>query len=220
MVNNLLQTEVNLINKELEIVKNIFLETVNLIPSFDITDSKVLPYGLKPHTRSISWVAEQVIAQQAKLNAGKLGITDVDIDFPDADLIDCVIVKGENRYPVNIKIFQIPSSNSINDIASLTRLYEFYNESISNRISYVCFGFEFNNVSVKLSTDVDNLIVFSPQFADKFYFNLGNNKVQFKYKHTLAIRNRSEFLQILKPEYDALIKLQNERKEARRNAKR
>ncbi|MCY7376565.1 MAG: hypothetical protein LH472_11425 [Pyrinomonadaceae bacterium] len=219
MNNDILETEINLINSELEIVKNVFLETVNLIPLFDIADSKVLPYGLKPHTRSISWIAEQVIAQQAKLNAGKLGITDVDIDFPDADVIDCVIVKGANRYPVNIKIFQIPSSNSINDIASLTRLYEFYNEGISNRISYVCFGFEFDNVSVKLSTDVNNLIVFSPQLADKFYINLGNNKIQFKYKHPTTERTRNEFLEILKPEYDALIKLQNERKEARKNAK-
>ena len=215
-----IKSEVDVINDELLLIRNIFQATIKLIPTFDITDSKLLPYGLKPHTRSISWIVEQVIAQQAKANANALGISDVIIDFGDTDVIDCVVVKGENRYPVNIKIFQIPSSNSINDIASLTKLYEFYNERITNRISYVCFGFEFDNVSVELNVDADNLIIFSPQFADRFYFNLGNNKIQFKYKHILTTRTRNEFLQILKPEYDALIELQNRRREARGNARR
>lgn len=214
-----LQFETDTINSELAIVKEVFLQTVSIIPTFNIADSELLPYGLNPHTRSISWIAEQVIAQQAKANAEKLGISDVEIDFGDTDVIDCVIVKGENRYPVNIKIFQIPSTNNRNDIASLTRLYEFYNENSENRISYICFGFEFNDFSVKFSSDNDNLIVFSPQFADDFYFNVGNNKIQFRYNHNPVPRTRDDFLEILKPEYDALIRLQTERREARRNAR-
>jgi hypothetical protein len=78
-----LEAEVNLINTEMAVVKNIFLKTVNLIPSFNITDETVLPYGLKPHSRSISWIVEQVITQQAKFHAKKLGITDVDFSMPD-----------------------------------------------------------------------------------------------------------------------------------------
>ncbi len=39
-----------------------------ILPVFKITDEKILPYGLKSHTRSISWLAEQVITQQTKYN--------------------------------------------------------------------------------------------------------------------------------------------------------
>lgn len=28
---------------------------------FNITDEDILPYGLKPHTQSVSWLVEQVI---------------------------------------------------------------------------------------------------------------------------------------------------------------
>lgn len=215
-----LKSEINLINSEMEVVKEIFLATLNLLPSFNITDSTILPYGLRAHTRSISWIAEQAIAQQAKLNAEKLGISDVKLDFGDTDIVDCIIINGENHYPINIKIFQTPLKKTKNDIASLTKLYEFYNQNPSNRIIYACFGFRFDGLSVKFSNDKDNLIVFSPQFANEFYNNSGNNKIQFKYKHNPVERTRDEFLKILKPEYDALIGLRKKRKEAKKNAKR
>ncbi|CAN5678820.1 hypothetical protein BH24ACI2_BH24ACI2_01450 [soil metagenome] len=77
-----LKTEVNLIENEMAIVKDIFLATVNFIPSFNITDEKILPCGLRAHTRSISWIVEQVITQQAKFHALQLGITDVEFDMP------------------------------------------------------------------------------------------------------------------------------------------
>ena len=64
--------EIELINQELQCVQDVFLDLLNILPSFNITDEKVLPYGLKPHTRSISWIVEQVIVQQMKYNIGKL----------------------------------------------------------------------------------------------------------------------------------------------------
>lgn len=213
------KSEISIIESELKTVKEIFLATLKLIPKFDITDTKVLPFGLKEHTRSVSWIAEQVIAQQAKLNAKKLDISDVELDFSPTGVIDCIIIKDKFRYAVNIKIFQLPFANKKNDISSLTKLYDFYKQNSYNRIIYVCFGFKFEKLSVKFSTENEDLIVFSPQLAEEFYFNLGNNKIQFKYKHTPVARTRDEFLQILKPENDALIQQQNERKEKRKNAK-
>ena len=59
--------ETELIVGEMATVNAIFLSTVDILPSFDITDPKVLPYGLKAHTRSISWIVEQVITQQNKV---------------------------------------------------------------------------------------------------------------------------------------------------------
>ncbi len=69
-----MREEILLINEELQSIKNIFLDLLNILPSFNITDEKILPYGLKPHTRSISWIVEQVIVQQMKYHAKELNI--------------------------------------------------------------------------------------------------------------------------------------------------
>ncbi len=79
-------SETQIIKAELEDVKSVFLETVKILPSFNITDKKVLPYGLKPHTRSVSWIVEQAITQQAKYHAKPLGLDDIDINMPDTCL--------------------------------------------------------------------------------------------------------------------------------------
>ena len=37
---------------------------LHILPNFDITDKKILPYGLKPHTRSVSWlVGKEILCQ-------------------------------------------------------------------------------------------------------------------------------------------------------------
>lgn len=64
-----MKNEVELIKNELNNVKSLFGKVVRIIPSFHLTDPKILPYGLKPHTRSVSWIVEQVITQQTKYHA-------------------------------------------------------------------------------------------------------------------------------------------------------
>ena len=59
-------------------MQDLFLRVMQIIPSFDVADPKILPYGLKPHTRSVSWIAEQVIALQAKDKSEKPGIQNKD----------------------------------------------------------------------------------------------------------------------------------------------
>ena len=90
-------SEIQTIKAEIEVVKTLFLKVTEIIPSFNITDPSILPYGLKPHTRSISWIAEQVITQQAKFHKNKLKIQDVDIDMPDTCLHDCIVIKNNKE---------------------------------------------------------------------------------------------------------------------------
>jgi len=86
-------------------MEDFFLRVVQIIPEFDLTNPEILPYGLKPHTRSVSWIVEQVITQQAKYNRRLLGVQDVDIDMPDTCLHDCVVTDNENnKYYINVKI--------------------------------------------------------------------------------------------------------------------
>lgn len=61
-----MKNEVELIKTESNNVKTLFQKVAQIIPSFHLTDPKILPYGLKPHTRSASWIVEQVIKQQIR----------------------------------------------------------------------------------------------------------------------------------------------------------
>ena len=99
-------------------VKEVFTKLLGILPGFDITDKKILPYGLKPHTRSVSWLVEQVITQQTKFNAATLGLADVKIDMPDTCLHDCEVTAGKNVYYVDVKIHNMAIKESKNDIAA------------------------------------------------------------------------------------------------------
>ncbi len=46
--------DIAVIQSELAFVKRIFEQVVAQIPAFDILSPQLLPYKLKPHTRSIS----------------------------------------------------------------------------------------------------------------------------------------------------------------------
>lgn len=61
---------------DIEYIQSFYKRLISILPSFDITSSDILPYGLKPHTRSISWPVEQVITQQSKFHASDLEVND------------------------------------------------------------------------------------------------------------------------------------------------
>lgn len=184
-------SEIALINDEMEVVKNILLSVVDLIPSFDITDPKILPYGLKAHTRSISWIVEQVITQQAKYNAKKLGISEVDINMPDTCLHDCIIYKNGKQFFINVKIHNADGKNNKNDISAVEKLYMQYRENCDYRLIYACFGIRFQKLTIHFVRKYVH--VFSPQFLP-IYVNPRNDKIQAFYHHDPEYRTRKEFL--------------------------
>ena len=176
-----LKDEVKLIEREMEAVQSILQRTLAIVPSFDITDPKILPYGLKAHTRSISWIVEQVITQQTKYNAKQLGLQDVDISMPDTSLHDCVIVKDGDRYFVNVKIHQVDGRMNKNDISAVEKLYMQYNANANYRLIYACVGIRFKNVTITFPKR--RVHVFSPQFLP-IYINPRNDKIQAYYSDT------------------------------------
>lgn len=64
---------------DIDYIKGIYQKLLMLLPSFNITDKKILPYGLRPHTRSVSWLVEQVITQQTKYKARQLNLGGVNM---------------------------------------------------------------------------------------------------------------------------------------------
>lgn len=197
-----MQQEVALITSEMATVKDVLLKVVGIIPSFDITDPKVLPYGLKAHTRSICWIVEQVITQQTKFNAKKLGLTGVDIDMPDTCLHDCVIHKDRKHYFVNVKIHNADGKDNKNDISAVEKLYMQYNANPDYRLIYACFGVRFSNLTISFVKEY--LHVFCPQFLP-VYVNPRNDKIQAYYHHEPEHRSRAKFLRLLREKSRSIV---------------
>lgn len=189
-------TGIKTIRKELEDMHDLFLNVVQIIPCFNITDPKILPYGLKPHTRSVSWIVEQVIVQQAKHQRKQLGIQDVDFNLPDTSLHDCIVMKDDKkRYFVNIKITSAGRKQNKNDIAAVEKLYMQYSANPHYRLIYAVFSFQFDNTTIIF--DKDKVHTFSPQFLP-IYVNPRNDKLQALYYSDREERTRGKFLELLK----------------------
>ena len=197
-----LKEEVELIESEMLLVKNIFLQTVDLLPSFNITDPKVLPYGLKAHTRSVSWIVEQVITQQTKFHAQELALRDVNIDLPDTSLQDCIIYKDSHKLFVNVKIHNADGRDNKNDISAVEKLYMQYNANPNYRLIYATFGVKFQNITINFVKDYVH--VFSPQFLP-IYVNPRNDKIQAFYHHKPVHRTREDFLQQLRDNSKSIV---------------
>ena len=196
--------EIDVINTELATMKDFFARVVQIIPSFEITDRKILPYGLKPHTRSISWIAEQVIVQQAKYNRRRLRIRDVDFSMPDTSLHDCIVEESDTKkYYVNIKITNAENRRrSKNDMAAVEKLYMQYRANPDYRLIYAVFGFTFRNTTISFVND--SILVFSPQFLP-IYVNPRNDKIQAYYRADPEERTRDEFLNLLQTESTSIV---------------
>ncbi|RKZ25189.1 hypothetical protein DRQ29_06715 [bacterium] len=183
------------IKRDINFVKNVYQKFILILPSFDITNKKILPYGLKPHTRSVSWLVEQVITQQTKFHSKELKLDDVTFDMPDTCLHDCEIKVGKKIYYINVKIHNVDKRENKNDIAAVEKLYMQYETNPSYSLIYACFGIRFKNINI--SFDKNYLSVFSPQFLP-IYVNPRNDKIQAYYHHKAEYRTRKSFLKLLR----------------------
>ena len=188
----MLDKQIKEVLSDMDFLRRVYSSLLTLLPSsFDLTDKKVLPYGLKPHTRSVSWLVEQVINQQTKYYANALSLNSVEIDMPDTSLHDCVIKTNAKDYYVNIKIHNMGGKENKNDISAVEKLYTHYVKNPEYNLIYVCFGISFKGITI--SFDKRYLQIFSPQFLP-IYVNPRNDKIQAFYEHKPQIRTREEFL--------------------------
>lgn len=197
-----MKNEVKQIEKDLEFIKSVYIKLLTILPSFNVTNNKLLPYGLKAHTRSVSWLVEQVITQQTKYNAKKLDLDDANFDFPDTSLHDCEIISKKKSYFVNVKIHNIEGKENKNDISAVEKLYFQYSVNKNYTLIYACFGIRFENI--KISFVKDYLEIFSPQFLP-IYVNPRNDKIQATYRHDKIYRTRAEFLKMLREKSKSII---------------
>lgn len=194
--------QVKQITEDIEFMRGIYKKLIAILPSFNVTDKNILPYGLKPHTRSVSWLVEQVITQQTKYRAKQLGLDDVNFGMPDTCLHDCEIKVGEKIYYINVKIHNVAMRENKNDIAAVEKLYMQYATNSTCNLIYACFGIVFKNINIKF--DPDYLCLFSPQFLP-IYVNPRNDKIQAYYHHEPVYRTRKEFLKLLRDSSKSII---------------
>ncbi len=179
-----MEKEIEKIIRDIDFIRSVYEKLIAILPSFNVTDKDILPYGLRPHTRSVSWLVEQVITQQTKYRANQLGIENVKIDMPDTCLHDCEITADGKPYYVNIKIHNAVRKENKNDIAAVEKLYMQYIANTSYNLVYACFGIIFKDINIGF--DPDYLCVFSPQFLP-IYVNPRNDKIQAYYHHELQL---------------------------------
>lgn len=197
-----MDNQIKQVIEDIDFMRSIYKKLITILPSFNITDKDILPYGLRPHTRSVSWLVEQVVTQQTKYRAKQLALDDVNFDMADTCLHDCEIKIGEKIYYVNVKIHNVAMRENKNDIAAVEKLYMQYATNPSYNLIYACFGIAFKNINIKF--DSGYLCLFSPQFLP-IYVNPRNDKVQAYYHHEPEFRTRKDFLKLLRDSSKSII---------------
>lgn len=190
------------LQKTINFLENVYRKLLQILPSFQVTDRSVLPYGLKPHTRSVSWLVEQVVTQQTKYRKADLGLDEVSFDMPDTSLHDCEIHVRKKHYWVNVKIHNMGGRENKNDISAVEKLYLQYHANPAYDLVYACFGIHFENITIRF--DPEYLRLFSPQFLP-IYVNPRNDKIQAFYHHQPEYRTREEFLALLRKNSKSIV---------------
>lgn len=184
------------VQKRLEDLEALCTMVIDSLPEFEVTSEEALPLGLKPHTRSVSWIVEQVINQRFRALEENLDLKQLDIDVADTALHDLSFKNKNNSYYVNIKTHQSKGKKNKNDISAVEKLYKAYTSDPNFNLYYAAFGIEIKQLERKIKFIPKDLVVFSPQFMP-IYVNPRNDKLQAYYVHEPEFRSREEFLKIL-----------------------
>lgn len=188
--------QIQKVKDELKFVRQAFGDLLKTLPSFEIANEQVLPYGFTRNTRAVSWIAEKVVTQNLHLNREKHGLTEVDYEFQNTCLHDCQLTAEGKCYHVNVKIHDITVGEAPSDIAAIKKLEKQYLADGTYSLLYCVIGVCL--AERKVSFDANYLKVFSPQFLpDDFKVNLANFKVQACYEHAPVYRSREAFLKLL-----------------------
>ena len=189
--------QIKKIGKELERIFTIFI--TKKIPLFEVLRKEYLPEGLKPHTRSICWLAEQVILQNIKKFRSDFGLSD--FEYPESDIspydakfkIDNISL-GKDVF-VNIKVTDSTKPIRKNDIASVKTLLNFYRQNGEPLVFFVVIRLKFEENVIRF---VEPIIVRYYPWVKDFVVNPRNEHIQSIYEAETEEKSIEEFLKILR----------------------
>ncbi len=168
-------------------LERVFTSLMRDVPSFEVLNKTILPYGLKQHTRSICWLAEQVILQNVKKRQTEYDITSY--NDPDSDISAwdaCIGIKDcpDPAY-INIKVSDVTKPQRHNDIASVKKLIDFYGEKPKALLYYVVIMLEFEGNAIHFRKKP--IVRYYP-WIGKFVINSRNHHLQSLYETSIEER--------------------------------
>jgi hypothetical protein len=166
------------------------------VSEFQVLSDEVLPYGLKPHTRSICWLAEQVIIQNAKKYSTELKLEKIIEPKSELDVWDFAAKfkdVSELLY-INIKITDVSKPRRRNDMSSIKRLINFFRLKSDAHLLYAIFPFKFNGTRINFSK---NVITGYYSMMDDFVLNIRNQHLQAYYDVGQEYRTNNQFVNLL-----------------------
>ena len=179
---------------------------VNEIDRFEIIDKQLLPYGLKPHTRSVAWILEQVITQNTKVYKDLLDINEVEEPLSDLEVWDYKInfnELDEDLY-VNIKVTEFTRPRRKNDMSSIKKILAFFSENPHAHLLYAVFPFKFKGTEIIFTRFPDTYRSSSKVITgfysrmDDFVLNKRNEHLQAFYDVRQVDRDNQEFNELIK----------------------
>ena len=179
-------------------LKNLARKILNEISFEVINPESKIPLGFKKHTRSISWLAEQVISQHLMVNKKKYDLEKFEISETDISVFDFKIKFKDFKdiIYVNSKITWATKKQR-NDMSSIKKLYTFYKENKNAKLFYLIFAFDYfgsKNNEIKF---LDNIICGEYIKMKDFYLNPRNEHLQAFYDVENIERSYDEFLEII-----------------------
>jgi hypothetical protein len=190
-------TDFEEIQKGIANIKNAVECVLKKIGEFKILDEKLVPYGLKPIARSISWLIEQMIVQNLKKYKDECGVMEVEDPPHGLTQYDCILTLKEHarKYYVNIKTSLTITDETGNfDISKAHKLVKLYGEMPDIVLLVAIAKVTIEGVHIKFGEP----IVFNVAWVPNIYYNRANHNLQSKANGTQTPRSNDEFIKELK----------------------
>lgn len=183
--------------EDIQKIKQSIDTIISEIGSFQIIDPVVVPEGIKPIARSVSWLVEQVMVQNLRAKKTQLGLEYVNDPQNNVDQYDCILkyVNDEKHYYVNIKTSLVQTkSNTRFDVSKAPKLVEKYQENPNLILVIATIKVDIQGCKVILS----NSTVFNVAWIKDLYYNRANHNLQSNCDGSQIIRSNQEFVRLLK----------------------
>ena len=180
--------------KDIEFYRNIVYDSFNnCLPEIincDIISRDCMPEGIKPHTRSIAWIAEQVIIQALRKHIKITKFDELHMTKSDIDLSDCIATVGKLEIKINVKV-TASKKRTKNDINKAYKIYKRFTDNPDELLFYVVLKMNFTDNQVRFSNEKPT--VFYVPHIKKIYVNPSNRHLQSDYYDEPVIRTSKEF---------------------------
>jgi len=188
-----------------DLLINLSKQIVDKVGFDVISPADKIPFGFKKHTRSISWLAEQVVIQHLKSNREKYNIDVIEESDSDINVWDFrikfnngqVISNNEDLIYVNFKITWSGTKVQSNDMSSIKKLTTFLKENENVKLYYLVFPFDYHGEKNNTIKFTDDVICGEYIKMKDFYCNPRNEHVQAFYNVEQVNRTCKEFLNLI-----------------------